>query len=160
MDPSILVDQAFKWQLDCGWEDEGCVYVADAGGMGQGVMHLFYEAGKRIFEFHNGSVAIDYQRYANKVTEAWFGLARKARKGLCSLPADNILLQQLCSRQYYMNKKGKIILETKDEFKKRGNDSPDRADGCVMAFYDEIEAEEGSVITGYGSRTVGLKTRT
>lgn len=150
-DPSLLVNLAFKWQLDCGWGNEECLYVADAGGMGQGIMHKFYDADKRIMEFHNGGSAVQGQRYANRVTEAWFGLAKKVRAGACYIPDDNILIQQLCSRQYAMDKKGRIVLETKDNYIKRGHSSPDRADGLVMAFYDEAEVEDGAVSGGYGT---------
>lgn len=161
VDPSILVDKAFSWQLDCGWRDQDCWYVADAGGMGQGIMHRFYDAGKQILEFHNGGAAVEGQKYANLVTEAWWNFAQKVKAGRCYIPKDNLLIQQLCSRQYYMNKKGRIVLESKDDYMKRGHDSPDRADACVMAFYDQTVAAAGAVSGGYGTtgRSVGIKHR-
>lgn len=145
VDPNRLVDLAFKWQLDCGWRNEDCWYIPDAGGMGQGVMDRFYQAEKQVLEFHNGSAAVESNKYANKMTEAWFNLARKVRRRKVYLPNDGLLLQQLCTRQYHVNSKGLIILETKDDYKKRGHQSPDRADGLVMAFYDEVVAAANSV---------------
>lgn len=140
-DPSQCIDHAFAMQRGASWKDKETVYVADAGGIGQGVMHRFYEAGKRVMEFHNNGKALQTQEYENKITEAWFGLAQKIRSGEpVYIARDHILTKQLTSRRYYMTKKGKLVLETKDEYMRRGNDSPDRADGCVMAYYDEILA--------------------
>jgi hypothetical protein len=71
VEPSNVIDYAFRLQEEADWKNNECIYVADAGGMGQGVMHRFHEAGKRIVEFHNQGVAAQSQRYDNKITEAW-----------------------------------------------------------------------------------------
>lgn len=139
-DPADVVDKAFEMQIRAGWKDSECWYVGDAGGMGQGVMHKFYRAKKNIVEFHNGGTAINSKEYANKITEAWFQMARLVRAQKVYIPDDNILIQQLSTRRYYTNNKGKLILETKDQYIDRGHESPDRADGIVMSFYDEVLA--------------------
>lgn len=157
VDPSIVIEKAIEWQASAGWEDHDCWYVPDAGGIGQGIMHRFYDMGRQVLEFHNGSSAIRSDRYANKVTEAWFNFAKKVKAGRCYIPSDNMLIQQLSGRQYYVNRKGQLVLESKEEYKKRGNESPDRADGCVMAFYDDTVAAAGSVSGGYGGgKRVGM----
>lgn len=145
-DPSMLVGKAFQWQDDAGWRNDQCRFVADAGGMGQGVMHLFYQADKQIHEFNNGGKAVRSDRFANKITEAFFNFAAKVRRGEIYIPNDRILIQQLSTRLYFMNPKGRMILETKDQYMKRGHSSPDRADACVMAFYDHVSAPKGSVV--------------
>lgn len=139
-DPSDVCDAAFGMQARAGWGNHEAQYVGDAGGMGQGIMHKFYHAGKKILEFHNNGTAVESQMYDNKITEAWFGLAHKVRTRDCALPRDVQLINQMAGRQYYTTKKGKLVLETKDEYMKRGFNSPDRADGCVMAMYDPVEA--------------------
>lgn len=160
VDPSTLVNKAFEWQVDAGWRNDQCWYVPDAGGMGQGIMHKFYDAEKQVLEFHNGGSAIETQKYANKITEAWFNLAKKVKKEACYIPNDNQLIQQLCTRRYFVNKKGLMVLESKDDYMKRGHDSPDRADGCTMAFYDQVVAAEGAVSGGYGSgKMLGVNHR-
>jgi phage terminase large subunit len=145
-EPAYVVDRSFVMQHEAGWRDEDAWYVSDAGGMGQGVMHKYYDARKNILEFNSGGRAGDSQ-FANAITEAWFHVARLARRGELYIPQDNRLIQQLCTRQYFTNKKGKLILEDKDNYKKRGHDSPDRADALVMAFYDQVLAT-GHVSTG------------
>lgn len=138
-DPSEIVAMAFRKQIEAHWKDEQTIYVADAGGLGQGVMSRFHEAGKRVLEFHSAGVALE-RDYANKMTEAWFHLGRIVRAGGCYLPKDSQLLQQLSNRRYFTDSKGRLILEKKDDYMKRGYPSPDRADGAVMAFYDQVVA--------------------
>ncbi len=145
-DPSDVCDIAFRMQHERKWKDNETLYVPDAGGMGQGIMHRFHKAHKDVIEFHNGGLAIDSEQFANKITEAWFHMARLVKGGDCNIPNDNRLIQQLSTRRYYTNRKGKLILETKDEFMKRGYESPDRGDGCVLAFYDQ-EIAQGRVMT-------------
>ena len=155
-DPNNIVDHAFRMQSDAGWRDDETWYVADAGGMGQGVMGNFHRAGKRIVEFHNGGRSSE-RDYSNKVTQAWFNFAKLARKRGLYIPNDNQLIQQLCSRQYYTDKKGRLILETKDEYLKRGHEhSPDRADACVMAFWDNVNAMTHFARAGESVKRVGV----
>lgn len=141
VDPNDVVDRAFRMESECGWtKKNGVWYIADAGGMGQGVMGNFHRAHKNVMEFHNGGSS-QKADYGNKITQAWFEMAKKVKHAECYLPRDNILLRQLSSRQYYTNLKGKLVLEKKDDFMKRGHESPDRADGCVLAFWDNALAK-------------------
>lgn len=155
IDPNDAVDLAFRMQSDARWKDADTMYVADAGGMGQGVMRNFHQAGKQICEFHNGSKS-GKRDYDNRITEAYFSLAKLIRNHGCYLPRDNRLIQQLSGRQYYTTRKGKLILETKDEFIKRTGESPDRADGVVLAFFEGAIAT-GTVATQESSNRIGVR---
>lgn len=159
-DPSVVVDLSFKMQAAAHWTNDECLYISDAGGMGQGIMHRYYEASKRIVEFHNNGVASDNE-FENKITEAWFGVARLIRDPAVAsyIPRDPQLLQQLSTRQYYTTRKGKLILESKDEYMKRGNNSPDRADGLVMAMYDGALAKTVSSNQSNQRQMLGAKVR-
>ena len=53
----------------------------------------------------------------------------------CILPDDEVLIAQLSTRRYQITSSGKIKLESKKEMKRRGLDSPDRAEAIVMAFW-------------------------
>lgn len=147
-DPWSIVKTAFGWQQSAGWRDDDCWYVPDAGGIGQGIMHRFYEEKKQVLEFHNAGSPVDPTRYDNKVTEAYFNLARKVKAMECCLPDDQTLLRQLSARRYYVNKKGLLIIESKDDYMDRGFDSPDRAEACVMCQYDETETASQSATKG------------
>ena len=141
-------------QADAGWRDNDTWFVADAGGMGQGVMANFHDAGKQVVEFHNGGKPTD-PAYANKITQAWFHFARIARARKMYIPRDNRLIEQLGTRQYFTDNKGKLILEKKDDYMKRGHDSPDRADGIVLCYWDDVEAVANLAHTPK-SESVGL----
>lgn len=154
-EPAHVIWQAFRMQDEAGWSNKDCSYVVDAGGMGQGVMHLFYEAGKNLIEFHNNGKAANGQQYANKITEAMFEFSKTVRRKNCFIPNDAQLIMQLCNRQYFTNKDGKFILETKEEYVKRDNVSPDRADGCVMAFYDQPRMVGNLALSADASHRVG-----
>jgi len=159
-DPSVACDKAFDMQRKAAWGNAETIYVADAGGMGQGIMHRFAEKHKHVVEFHNNGRPSDKQ-YENRITEGFFHLARLVRAKKCSLPLDTRLITQLTGRQYYTNKKNKLVLESKDEYMKRGFDSPDRADGLVLAFTDALQTQtqtaRGTIMpqrTGIGLRGI------
>lgn len=52
------------------------------------------------------------------------------------LPDDEKLIAQLSTRKFKMTSRGRIALERKEDMKKRGLDSPDRADAVALAFHD------------------------
>lgn len=135
-DPRDVTDWMFRQQQEAKWTNEECLYVPDMGGLGGGIRHVFPEADKFWLPFHTQGTPAD-QQYADKMTEAWFNLQALVRAGIVHLPKDQRLMQQLSTRQYYITKKGKTKVESKDEWKKRTErtESPDRADALVMAFY-------------------------
>ena len=136
IEPEHIVQAGFKMQADSLWRDTDCTYVADAHGMGQGVLNTFHKAGKNVVEFYNHSSASS-AHYADRITEAWFRLAKKVKAREVCLPKDNLLKVQLSTRKYALDNKGKIKIEKKDVYKERmGQMSPDRADALVLAFYD------------------------
>lgn len=156
-EPIRVIEDAFYMQQAAGWSDRETWYVADAGGMGQGVMFKFHDDRKKVVEFHNNGVATE-KNYANKITEAWFNLSRLVKKHECYIPYDALTITQLSNRQYFLNKKGQFILESKDEYMRRGYDSPDRADGLVLAYYDQVEAVGQLSVKQAEKRSVGVKT--
>lgn len=135
IEPSQVVLHAFEMQRKAGWSDSSTWYIPDAGGMGQGVMDMFYNKGKNILEFHTNGTAMDSQYYG-KMTEAWFNLRHLFKSRLIHIPNDQRLIEQLCTRKYFADRKdGKIEIESKKLYCKE-HESPDRADALAMAFYD------------------------
>lgn len=158
-DPADVTDKAFLWQKLANWKNEDCMYVPDATGMGQGMMHMFYRAGKRVLEFNNGGSAANSTEYDNLMTEAIFGFKDKMAAGeKIYIPADPILLQQLSTRQYHTTKKGRLIVESKQDYMDRGHNSPDRADGFLMAMYDQAIARSQITQSQNSKRIVGRQT--
>lgn len=148
-EPSDVVEAAFRIQNELGWGND-TIYCVDAGGMGQGVMSKFYEAGKIVHEFHSGGTPYETKAYADAITEAYFHLRQMTRSRTIHLKEDMNAFQQLVSRQYRY-KEGLFVLETKDEFLLRvGTEefsSPDRADAVALAFYPHAAASMTSSST-------------
>lgn len=146
-EPEDVIARSFALQSQVGWSNDQTWFVSDATGMGQGLQNNFRKANKTWMEFHNHGVSGSVE-FDNKITEAWFHLAQLAKDRECHLINDARLLQQLTSRQYHLTKSSKLIVESKDEFEKRGFDSPDRADATVMSFYENLTA--GAKVAGKG----------
>jgi len=72
--------------------------------------------------------------YANAGTKIWADM--KDRLSVLQLPDDADLVGQMTSRNYKVKPDGKVILESKDDMKKRGITSPDRADGLALCVAD------------------------
>lgn len=160
-EPVEVTDAAFLMQHDAGWRDRDCWYCFDAGGMGQGVAASYSETGKQAFEFHTQGVAYDSAMYADVMTEAWFCLRNLVKQHVVHLPDDPRLLQQLSTRQYYFKRDGRLIVESKDEWRERleTDESPDRADAVVMAFYPHVVLEAKVAAARRPRYIVGSKGR-
>lgn len=116
----------------------------DAGGIGGGVYDILASRGfRRLVRAVNfGSRAIAEDRYYNRRAEMW----DNAREWLSSdlevqLPYDEKLLDELCSVNKSYDNKGRLLLESKDEVKKRLGRSPDLADAFVLTFAEPVIAE-------------------
>jgi hypothetical protein len=132
------VKHGFKLQKDLGWRNDECWHVPDATGMGEGLMHLFHEAKKQVHEFKFNASASEPD-YKDKITEGWFNLRRLTKQRIIHVPNDQEMIRQLTTRQYLLTKDGKFVVESKDDYLKRGSEfSPDRADAMVLAFYDRM----------------------
>ncbi|WP_274362786.1 terminase B [Paenibacillus thermotolerans] len=121
----------------------------DDDGVGGGVTDRLNEVndetglGYTIIPVHNGSKAID-EYYGNLGSELWGHIKEMleenmsnymlGRTGVLELPDDEKLIAQLTTRKWRMGSNGKIYLERKEDMKKRGLQSPDRADALILAF--------------------------
>ncbi len=113
----------------------------DAGGIGAGVYDILASRGlRRVVRAVNfGSRAIAEDRYCNRRAEMW----DNARDWLSSelevqLVPNEELLNELCSVNKAYDSKGRLLLESKDEIKKRLGRSPDLADAFVLTFAEPV----------------------
>lgn len=109
----------------------------DADGLGAGVFDRLKELEQPVVEMRSGFKASDPERFANKRAEWWWSLRERFEKGNISLEPDDELISQLTNIKYKVNSKGQILIESKDDMKRRGFKSPDRADALMLAFADE-----------------------
>lgn len=106
----------------------------DADGLGAGVFDRLMEQGLPAQEMRGGMSARDSERFANKRAEWFWGLRQRFEDGDISIPDDEELLAQLTAIKYQLNSRGQIILESKDQMRKRGMPSPDKADALAYCF--------------------------
>lgn len=130
-----------------------CTINVDDTGVGGGVTdrlnEVVYEEGYNITvnACNNGERANDSEAYDDWGSESW-AVIKELLEDI-EIPNDDELVAQLTSRKYHITSKGKIKLERKEDMKKRGLPSPDRADGLVLAFANtEIEEEYSGVAIG------------
>jgi len=71
-------------------------------------------------------------KYINYGAEMWYTM--RTSLSTVSLPNDPELITQLTTRRYKLNSDGRIELEKKDAMKKRGLNSPDRADALALCM--------------------------
>jgi hypothetical protein len=132
-------------------EEVADIGVVDTNGNGSGVFDvLFREYGvQNVMGFMSQEQANDRAHYVNKRVEAWAALKERMRKNKLDLtifdtPKDREAIRgQLSGPKYKYDASGRYQLERKEDMKKRGLKSPDRADAIALAFYYEGQAGVG-----------------
>lgn len=81
----------------------------------------------------DGKEAAEY--YNNLTTHMWAVVRELLENGDLMFEDDEQTVAQLSSRKYRMASNGKLEIEPKKEMKKRGLDSPDRADALALSCY-------------------------
>jgi hypothetical protein len=71
--------------------------------------------------------------YANKRSEMWDGMAKWLKSGAV-IPNHGELKTDLATPTYSFNAAGRLVLEPKDDIKKRGLRSTDIADALALTF--------------------------
>ncbi len=81
------------------------------------------------------------EKYFNLKAELYWALRLRAQEGALAGLDDETLIAQMTSIQYTHDPRGRIKIESKDDMRKRGVKSPDRAEGCMLAFAEIPRAE-------------------
>ena len=79
---------------------------------------------------------------ANLRAEGYWTLARRFREHTIRIPRDAELIAELASLRYRYNSRGKVLMESKEDMKRRGLPSPDKADALMLAFLDTEQPVE------------------
>lgn len=116
-------------------EREAVIAGVDDTGVGGGVTDQLTEQGITVRPINFGAQAVDSKRFANLKAEIFWLLREGLEKDQIRLPNDERLKSQLASIKFGYTSKGQIKIESKDEMKKRGLKSPDRADAIAITYY-------------------------
>lgn len=84
--------------------------------------------------------------YDNMTTYLWGTVKELLIAEGISLQNDNELVAQFSCRKYRLTSRGKMQLESKEEMKKRGISSPDRADAVALSCYERKTFNIGSLV--------------
>lgn len=131
----------------------------DVIGLGAGVVDRLQELGLPARGVNVGeSPAVTEGRYMRQRDELWF-LAREwfDSRAVC-IPKDEALIAELVVPKYKIESSGKIKVESKDDMKKRGERSPNRADAfCLTLAGGDIKVDmlRPVAVVSYDPFTVG-----
>jgi hypothetical protein len=106
----------------------------DGVGVGSGVVDELLESGHSVVDMQSGAAAMDSEHFANARAEWWWGLRQRFEDGDIDVdPDDDELAAQLGAVKYKYTSRGQVLIESKDDMRKRGLPSPDRADAVMLA---------------------------
>ncbi len=120
--------------LDLWREFRPDIVVIDDVGLGGGVTDRLAEQRNKPEAFI-GNEKANNELYENKRSEGFFRMAQMFERNEIKILPDNVLSEQLLSIRYKFKSDGKKSIVTKDEMRKDGIKSPDRADALMMAVY-------------------------
>lgn len=108
--------------------------MVDSIGLGAGVVDRLKELGlpaRGVNVAESPSVKDKFLRLRD---ELWWSAREWLEGRECSIPDDDDLIGELTSPKYEFTSAGKIQIESKQDMKKRGVASPNRADALIMTF--------------------------
>lgn len=111
-------------------------YKADAVFIDQGYGTGIYSAGKNLgrswvlVNFNNKSSRLEYE---NKRAEMWGEMKKWLIEG-GGIEDDKVMRDDLVGPEAFINRRSRLQLESKEDMKKRGVPSPNRADALALTF--------------------------
>lgn len=107
----------------------------DGVGVGGGVVDQLAEQGHPVMDMQAGAGSSDPMIYKNARAEWYWCLRTLFEQGAIDLdPDDDELAAQLGALRYAYTSRGQLLIESKDDMRKRGMPSPDRADAVMLAL--------------------------
>lgn len=123
----------------------------DDVGVGGGVTDRLKEQGLGVIGLNGGWAPTNKDEFGNARAEWYWNLRLIFDEGSIDLdPTDEDVLAQLVAIKYRLDSRGRIWVESKDEMRKRGLPSPDRADALCYAFVNMAALELGGHKPSYG----------
>ena len=107
----------------------------DDTGIGGGVTDIMQAKGYAIMPVNFGGEASDPDKYPNVASEMWFEVGKIIHEIACP-KGDRLMTELVNRRSKGLDKKGRRVVESKDDYKVRGFRSPDEADAFLLAFYE------------------------
>lgn len=117
----------------------------DGSGIGAGVVDRLRQLNFGCVDVNGGNSSIN-PRFLNKRAEMWWEM-KEFIEGLCELPPDPRLKEELTAIEYDYTDKGRIRLDRKSDIMETYGFSPDRADALALTFaYPVADFSEDGLI--------------
>lgn len=105
----------------------------DESGLGGPIVDRLAQLGMNVIGIQFGSKALNERLFGNRSAEMWWKMRDWIMNGGC-LKAHPDLEMDLTARCFYHNKRDQLMLESKDDMKKRDLASPDWGDALALTF--------------------------
>lgn len=112
--------------------------IVDSVGMGAGVLDRLRELGLPARGLNVSERSMQKETYINLRAELWFKCKAWLEGMDVKIPHDDRLWAELAAPRYHFTSSGKIQVESKEAMKKRGINSPDRADAVCLSLANEM----------------------
>lgn len=140
--PKIVLQKA--WKKDCAWGDvvaalrpfngELKKVFVDSVGIGYGLAQHLYDLDFPVSRVNAGAAARDSAKYVNFKAEMYWDFRLRAESGELAGLTDELTIAQLVGIRYRYDSKGRLEIESKEDARRRGVKSPDRAEAVILAF--------------------------
>lgn len=134
------------------------VINVDTGGVGASPVDWLRHNGYPVNAINFGSGATNTQRYKNLRAEMWGRMKEWIAQGGC-LPQDSDLETDLTGVEYGYTPTNQILLEKKEDMKKRGMASPDNADALALTFAVRMNEYVDNPTPPVGRRRQEIRSR-
>lgn len=108
--------------------------LVDVIGIGAGVVDRLYEMKMPARGVNVGETPAVGMKFMRQRDELWWRAREWFEARICSIPKDDELISELITPLYTFSSSGKIVIEAKDDQKKRLGKSPDLADALILTF--------------------------
>lgn len=116
------------------WSDRPSEILVDSIGLGAGVVDRLMELDLPVRGINVAESPAMADRYGRLRDELWFLAKEWFEARECTIPKQDELINDLSKPRFKFTSNGKLKVESKDEMKRRGLNSPDLADSFCLTF--------------------------
>jgi hypothetical protein len=118
----------------CEFKERPAEILVDSIGLGAGVVDRLRELKLPARGINVSESPAMGTTYLNLRSELWHKLKAWLERRDCKIPNDEDLIAELATVRYTFTSNGKVKIESKDDIRRRGLKSPDKADALCLTF--------------------------
>lgn len=121
----------------------------DVVGVGAGVADQLRALGFPVEDVNVGMAPCDDEKFGNLKAELYWAMRDILREGAINGLDDEETISQLVGVKYHYDARGRLVIERKEDAKKRGVPSPDRAEALLLTFTSPPQTDNTLTIGSY-----------